>query len=746
MQRPESSQASTSSRPLTLRIRPDLQCNRQWFQGREYWVIKDPLSLKYYRFELEEFALLNMLDGRRSADEIQTAFNHQFAPQNIAIGELFQFVGMLYRNALLVSDNPDQGVELLARARQNAWRQRGANLLNVLAIQFRGFDPDRVLSWANARFGWLFSRAALVAVMLFGLSALMLIVTHWEEFRNRLPHFREFFAAQNWLWLAATLAATKVIHEFGHGVACKRFGGHAHEMGVMFLVLTPCLYCNVSDAWMLPNKWHRMAIGAAGMYVEWIMASACAFLWWYSNDGLINQLALNVVFVCSVSTLLFNANPLMKYDGYYILCDALEIPNLRQKSGTLLRQAFNGWLLGIPRQPDPFLPIRHRGLFAGYSVAAAVYRWVITFSILLFLYRVLEPYGFKVIGQIIAIVAVAGLFVSPAVGVYKFFSVPGRSAMIKRSRAMLTAIVVVAILIGALTIPLPHYVRCPLYVEAHGGQKVYIERSGRIVEVFVEFNQPVNAGQPIARLADAAVAGDLAELQGEWQVAGARLASVRRLASEDQHRFAGDAAAAESRLVAYSRLIEQKKLDADQLVVRAPADGILLAPDWVDAPADDDGTLSTWHGHVLDRANLGALAIAGTLVGQVVPIDATTEAVLAIDQRDIEFISPGQPVEIWLALHPAQTLHAVVDQVSQVQMKDVPKGLSSRHGGGLQTVPGPNGIDLPRSTTYRLAVPLPRSVNQIDPGASGVARIRVGSQTIGARIWRFVCQTFRFEL
>ena len=109
------------------------------------------------------------------------------------------------------------------------------------------------------------------------LAALLLVAAEFDTFRSRLPTFQAFFAAQNWLWLAVTLCVTKVLHEFGHGLACKRFGGECHEMGVMLLVFTPCLYCNVSDAWMIPSKWRRAAIGAAGMYVELILASSGTF-------------------------------------------------------------------------------------------------------------------------------------------------------------------------------------------------------------------------------------------------------------------------------------------------------------------------------------------------------------------------------------------------------------------------------------------------------------------------------------
>ena len=130
---------------------------------------------------------------------------------------------------------------------------------------------------------------------------------------------------------AGVLAVTKMLHEFGHGLSCKRLGGECHEIGFMLLVLTPCLYCNVSDSWRLPNKWHRAAIGAAGMYVEIILATIATFVWWYVEPGWIQDLCLQIMLVSSVSTILFNGNPLLRFDGYYILSDLLEIPKYVSK-------------------------------------------------------------------------------------------------------------------------------------------------------------------------------------------------------------------------------------------------------------------------------------------------------------------------------------------------------------------------------------------------------------------------------
>ena len=139
----------------------------------------------------------------------------------------------------------------------------------------------------------------------------------------------------------------KTIHEFGHGLTCKHFGGEVHEMGAMFIMFTPYLYCNVSDSWLLPDKTRRILVTAAGIFVEMTLAIVAAWVWMVTAPGLLHQICFNIMFTCSVSTVLFNANPLMKFDGYYMMADALEVPNLKQKSAA----AASGWaqryLLGL---------------------------------------------------------------------------------------------------------------------------------------------------------------------------------------------------------------------------------------------------------------------------------------------------------------------------------------------------------------------------------------------------------------
>ncbi len=210
-----------------------------------------------------------MLDGECQLRRDQATFRTRIRAQKISLQDLQHYVGMLHRSGLLVTDAEGQGMQLRKRRDEVTRRELLSKLSNVLAIRFKGIDPDRLLNWLAPWTNWFFTKWAAIVFGTFGLTALLLVGVKFEEFRLRLPAFHEFFGPENWFWLGMTLAITKVLHEFGHGLSCKQFGGECHEIGVMILVLTPCLYCNVSDSWMLPNKWHRASLARRGCTLKW---------------------------------------------------------------------------------------------------------------------------------------------------------------------------------------------------------------------------------------------------------------------------------------------------------------------------------------------------------------------------------------------------------------------------------------------------------------------------------------------
>jgi putative peptide zinc metalloprotease protein len=740
---------SSSSRKLPIRVRPDLRARRHRYQGRIYWVVKDPVGLQYYRFEEEEFAILQMLDGESSLDEIAERFEQEFPPQTIRTEELQQFIGMLHASGLVITNAPGQGRQLKKRRDTRATKQRLATLTNILAIRFKGVDPERFFNFIYPYIRWFFSVPALVGCMILAIAALTLVIVQFDVFQSRLPGFQAFFQAENWFSLAITLCLTKILHEFGHGLSCKHFGGECHEIGVMFLVLTPCLYCNVSDSWMLPNRWHRAAIGAAGMYVEIVLASICTFIWWFSDpSSALSNYALNVMFISSVSTVIFNANPLLRYDGYYILSDILEIPNLRQKASTILSRKFGKWCLGLEEPDDPFLPKRKQWLFAVYSVAAAIYRWVVVLSILFFLNKVFGP-QLKILGQLIALGAIYGLLVQPFVQLYKYFKVPGRLAKVKRARFYGTLAVMAALLAIILFVPLPSHVYCPVEVQARGAENVVVKVDGGILEeVYVRPGDKVVAGQKLAQLRNIDLDIAILNLQGERDMLKAQLQGLEQLASTDV-RASVDLTRVEEQLLSQDELIEKHELDRQRLTLTAPNSGTVLPPPRVPEQELSDDELPEWSGSPMDEANLGATLAKNTPFCQI-GHPSRLEARLIIDQGDVEFVQPpyGHKVEIMLAQSADFVYVTHVEGVAQENLKISPTHLSSLNGGELPTQMTAAGMPEPSTRVFEGIAPLPES----DPhgllriGLVGRAKIHTKSRTIAARFWRYVMKTFNFDL
>jgi putative peptide zinc metalloprotease protein len=739
---------SSSARRLPIRKRPDLTARRQHYLGRSYWIVKDPVGLNYYRFQEEEYAILNMLDGSISMDEIKDRFEDEFPPQKITLDELQQFLGMLHRSGLVIAAVGDQGKQLLKRRRERRRKELLGAAANILCVRFKGFDPERFLNWLYPYIRWFYSKTAVAIILLMMLSALTLVVVQFHVFRSRLPEFHQFFNLHNALWLSVVLGTVKVLHEMGHGMTCKHFGGECHEMGVMILVLTPCLYCNVSDSWMLPNKWHRAAIGAGGMYVELLLASIATFVWWVSEPGyLLNNICLNIMFVCSVSTVVFNANPLLRYDGYYILADLTEIPNLRQKATTILSRKMGEWFLGLEQPDDPFLPERNQMFFAVYSVAAAIYRWFVVFSILFFLYQVFKPYGLEVIGQIIGLFSLWGLLGMPLWQLGKFFYVPGRLEKVKKPRFYASMAGAVAIVAAIFFIPLPHHVMATLEIQPRSPELVYVNvpEGGKLLNVFVKEGQEVPQGKELARLQSRELELEierLKEKQGGYEVQLQSILGSHAPEAHDQIPQLEDA------LAAVKKQLAEKETDKQRLRLVAGRAGTVMPPPMTPKPPHDDpdGQLGTWWGTPLDERNRGTFLREGVLFCQVGD-PKQLEAILIVDQGDIEFVQEGQKVRIKLDSLPNDTFEGKIQAISLSDLKITPQRLTAKAGGELPSkADKATGVERPQNPSYQAQVPLDDNAGLLQLGFRGRAKIETRWLSVGARIWRFATHMFNFKL
>jgi len=736
---------NSAMRPLRLRRRPDLESRRHRYDGKAYWVVKEPVGLNYFRFHEEEFAILNMLDGETSLQQIRETFQADFAPQRISSQDLQQFVGMLHRSGLVISHAGGQGRQLRRRGDQKRKRELLGKVANVFAIRFRGIDPERILNRLLPFFGWLFTTWCLCLVALVGLAAITLVLVNYQEFKGKLPTFQQFFAADNWLWLGITMASVKILHEFGHGLSCKKFGGECHEMGFMMLVFTPCLYCNVSDSWMLPNKWQRVFIGAAGMYVELILASIATFLWWFSEDGMFRFLCLSVMFICSVSTVVFNGNPLLRFDGYYITMDTLEIPNLRQKSSEILKRWFQKNCLGLELQDNPFLPQRNQLLFGIYTIASFVYRWVVAFGIIMFLNQVLKPYGLQSLGRAFAIAGFAGMIVPGIISVVKFFKTPGKAAKMKRANILTSLAIAIGILSFICFFPLPFHVYCPTEVRPDRFVEIRTLAAGKLADWKVRPGERVNAHDEICELKNLELLIRREAAFGEVKSAE-KMLNLASFVSSTDPKMMPSVNLQQSEL---NQKLDQLKLIDEkiaQLSVRSQIAGVVFQPPEKEESkaAKAQEQLPAWSGNPFNSINSEAVFTEGELVCLVSPT-GLLEGVIVVDQHDRGLVQVGDSVEIMFDAAQLESVKGKIVLFADTEMKESPSNLAISAGGKLDTKTDEYGRTRPISTSYQATVEFDDLAVPLRPGYRGQAKVHLAWRSLGSRFYRYVAKTFNFE-
>lgn len=727
---------STNTRPIKLKMRGDLTAHRQIYQGQVYWVVKEPVGLNYFRFPEDSYFVMRHLDGENNLEQIEAAYNEEFAPRKLTIDKLQSFIGSLHKAGLLQAVSTGQGPELLKRRTKTRRQKLLSQWGNVLAMRFRGIDPERILNVLNPYFSWLFSFPAMCFVLFAGFLALMSIFVNWEQFMARLPSFNQFFEPISWVFLALVLAFTKILHEFGHGLSCKKFGGECHEMGFMLLVLTPCLYCNVSDSWTLANKWHRAAIGAAGIYVELILATIATFLWWHTEPGLLNQLCLQMMTICSISTVLFNGNPLLRFDGYYILSDIMEVPNLQQKSSQALYNLMKRHLLGIENLNEQMMPTRNLFGFALYAIASIIYRWFIVIVILLFLNKVFEPYGLKVVGQIIAVMSLGMMVGMPMYKLYKFLKNPGMRYQIKMRRALISGGVIALVVVIVLSIPFPYYVYCDFTVRGKESENVYVQTAGEIQSVLVSQQDYVKAGEEILVLENY-------QLQGELVRIRSRLAEKEAQRRALELRSIADKTVSSQLVVVQTELQSLRELEAktlekvEQLTVRAPRDGKLMPV--VEAQNQGESEIAAPMA-VFEPKNNNAWLSMGMPVCAVGDPESL-EAVMAIPEERVAFVQPGMKVKIKAYAYAGKTIKTVVADVGR-QAIAPPTQEQPQSGLGAMAQAA---ISSPSNQYFATADLGDGHGLGLKVGSTGRAKVRYGSRNLYSRIARWAADTFRFQ-
>jgi putative peptide zinc metalloprotease protein len=690
---------------VKLRRRSDLTIVPQRYEGRMYFVVKDPVNLRYYRFKEQEHFLLQLMDGGTTLDDCQKSFENRFRPERLKLEDLEQFGQQLLTMGLVQNDTPQAGKLLYEHRTKRVRMEWMQTLTNILYIKIPILDPEKILRRMLPYLWWIFTRLFLFASVTFMVSAGLLVLTHFETFYERLPTFESYFNFKNMIYLWVALGCVKVIHEFGHGLSCKAFDGEVHEMGFLFLCFSPAMYCNVSDAWRLPSKWHRIIISFAGIYVELMIAAAATFIWW-NTPGIpfVNNLCLNLMVVCSVSTVMFNGNPLMRYDGYYILADWLEIPNLRDRANRYLQNLAMDWCLGIEVQPEAYMELTRRILFLTFAVVSYVYRWVITFVILKFMATFLRPYKLEVVSELLAVGALASMLGWPLYRLITNVQKRGRLPDMKPIRVTITAGVVAALLFVVFFIPLPvTRIRQHGYVEVQPTEvaQVAVEVPGDLKVMHVVEGQEVKKGKILAEFYSQELEGKRAQNAMTMTVKDAVVKSLdeqisKELDPDTKGRLNADRVRANGDFLQAQATAKQIKQEMDKLILRAPRDGIVINLPPIDEVGKRwDREQNTLFCSIGDRKKLRIL----------VPLSPSDYELLNENKKQKDKTHEALEATIRVQGHGSRLWEGRITHLPTAAAEKIPPQLSTKAGGPIAVKPTsePNKL-VPQSQVYLVGI------------------------------------------
>lgn len=549
---------------LQPRLRSHAQIHRHTYRGQTWYVLENKSNGRYHRFNAVAYYIVGLLDGKRTIDEIWEVVNTRLNDMAPTQDEVIQLLGQLHNADLLMCEvGPDQD-ELNKRFEHlqfNKWKRR---LWTPFSIRIPLADPDRFLNRWQKLVRPLFGRVGIVAWCLVVFAALVMAVLNWGKLTEDVVE--KVLSPQNLLVLWLSYPFVKLLHEFGHAFAAKRWGGEVHEMGIMFLVFMPVPYVEASSATAFRDKRKRMVVGAAGMMTELFIAAVALFVWLVVETGVVSTIAYNVMLIGSVSTLFFNGNPLLRFDGYYLLADAVEIPNLTKRSTSYLGYLIQRYLFGVQQARSPVMAEGERAWFVFYGISAFIYRMFVMVAIMLFVSS-----KFFVIGVLLVIWGIATQVAFPlAKQIYFLFTSP-----ILRSRRAQALGVSGALLLGVLVftfvIPMPLWSRAEGVVLLPDDAYVRTQTDCFVVEVLADPGAHVRRNDPLLQCEDPFLAANvklLAARLDELRISQAALGHNDRVQSE----------VLQSKIELSEAELQRAVERQDHLVIRSPADGRFVLP------------------------------------------------------------------------------------------------------------------------------------------------------------------------
>lgn len=681
------------------KVREDLVVVPQVIRGTQTYMIKDPVSRTYHRVGEMEYTIMTLLDGQNSFHQIQERFEQESGGTTLEASELEDFLQFLKDADHLQRPKVEKSVlfyeKMKKRRKEKLSKKLG--LKNMLQITFPAFDPnnlfDRIIQ--PIRFFW--SKGFLIFSFVCFFLVILIAASNWKAFKEVTFGFYSFGgkSALDFVVIYILFFAVIVIHECAHGLTCKHYGGEVHELGILLYYFEPCFYCQVDDSYLFENKYHRIAVMVAGAYSELVVCSFAVFLWWLTPpDIFLHRLSGFVVAITGLVALIFNFNPLMKYDGYYILADYLEVLNLREESFKYIRTWFKKNVLraSVQLQDDP---PRLRRIYATYGALALVYTAFMIFVIFLMAKSLLVG-SFHIWG-IITLVVLAYLLLRKRVR-GAWISLRDLEKKVKLScylrQRPIRSIVGLAVVVYLLFFfRFDWKITETFIVEPADRIEVRSENTGLVEKVFVREGDRVDQSQLLATIHSDSLRAYVEGLRSELAAASRRI-RTDFLANDV---LPLKASLEDKRRLEIALRDAERKLDKSQ--IRAPMTGTILTP----RIEESEGTFIETGDFLCEIADPCQL-----------------RARVFLSQRRVGDILVGNEVELKIPSHSKQ-FSGRISRLSQVPYGDSP-------------------------SLYEAQIDIDQADRFLRPNMTGKAKITCDKVSVTGYIYRKIIRSLRPEM
>ncbi|MFC3616290.1 PqqD family peptide modification chaperone [Lutimaribacter marinistellae] len=695
---------------LQPKLRNHVTVHRHRYRGRAWYVLHDHASGRVHRFTPGAYMLIGQMDGGRTVDEVWRSLAEAHDADAPGQDEVIRLLSRLHQNDLIRYAGSPDVADLLERYNRNTRQVVKQNLLNPMSFRLPLFDPDaflkRTLPWVRPLTGWFGFILWLVVVAAGILTAAM----HWEELTRNLVD--QMLASSNLMIAAITYPVLKALHELAHGYLIRARGGEVREMGIMFLVFFPVPYVDASAAAAFRNKWSRAAVSAGGIFVETFAAAIAIMVWVSAEPGMVRAVAYNVVLVGGISTVLVNGNPLLKFDGYYVLSDLIEIPNLGTRANRYWGHLIQRYIFGAKQLKEEVATFGEKVWFVLYAPSAFVYRMVVMLGIALFVAQ-----KFFVIGVLLAIWSLFNTIVKPLFKHVRHVVTAPALRKVRR-RAMGWTFGTMAVILGlALLIPLPLRTDTQGVVWLPDEAHLRAGTQGFVTDLAAAEGARVLPQDLVATLEEPTVRARISVL--EWRVEEMR----RRLAATEVNERRRTEVARLELQEAEAELARERERIAE-LAVYAPIAGVFQ-------PA------------LPGRELVDRYVSEGDLIAYVLP-DGPRQIRALVSQDDITLARNRlQGIEVKAAGHLDRRIAAeLVREMPQATARTPAAVLTSAAGGPFLTDPtDPEGATLVEQA-FVIDLTLPEETDPLPFGTRVYLRLDHGAEPAAFQIWRRVRQLF----